>query len=660
MAKQSKQQTPREPAKATEAGSQGHTTTSSQPNNFPLTAFRTQAIILAFLALLFYGNTFKNEYAFDDMMAIVSNDYVQRGVAGIGDIMTKDAYQSYLEHKNGGNQLAGGRYRPLSLVTFAIEQQLLGVSTNDESPGVTHNRTKEEEDKMISDMHFRHVVNVLLYALTVVVLLSFLRKVVFKDNPMIAFVAALLFTVHPIHTEVVANVKSRDEILSVLFISLTFLQAFKYKETARKKDLVLGLLCFFLALLSKEYAATLVVLLPLSFYLFNKETIAQSFKSFVPYAIPFVLYVLLRLSSVNGMADGAEKDIMNNPYLYATGAQKIATEFLVLLDYLKLLFFPHPLTADYSFNQIPYTDFGNPMVWLSVVLYAGMAVAMVVLFRQRHLLAFALALYLANLALISNIFFNIGAPMGERLVFHSSIGFAIVVAYFLYKAFDRIKPAATAQAALGGLLVVVVAASGFKTFDRNKAWTNNNTLFLTDVQTSPNSVLANTNAGSACMSYAKTNKDDTTASREWFTKAIGYFSKAITINPGHMLAYENRGLCYFNMRMPEKALPDWDTVKVHAPSLPNIDNYLGIAGKFFFGQGMQHMQQHDAEAAIVSFKNAASAAPAVPDIWYNLALACNEAHHAPEAIQALNKTLQLSPGNTAARDLLAALGGTGK
>src|SRR6202042_67790 len=100
-------------------------------------------------------------------------------------------------------------------------------------------------------------------------LLYFFRYIVFKDNPVIAFIAALLFVIHPIHTEVVANVKSRDEIMSLLFLCITFIFAFKYQEQKNKWFIIAGLVSYFLAFLSKEYAIGMVVLLPLAFYLFN-------------------------------------------------------------------------------------------------------------------------------------------------------------------------------------------------------------------------------------------------------------------------------------------------------------------------------------------------------------------------------------------------------
>ena len=235
MAKKNKKET--EPVVRPQADQRPNAVPVREGKPYALTGFRMQAILLALLGLALYGNTFKHEYAFDDVMAIVDNEYVQQGLAGIPQILTTDAYQSYLEKKNGSNQLAGGRYRPLSLVTFAVEQQALGINTETDA--------KAKDAKLISDMHARHVVNVLLYILSVVVLLYFLRYVVLPGQPMVAFVAALLFTVHPIHTEVVANVKSRDEILSVLFISLTFIKAFRYREEKKMRDLVLAGIYFF-------------------------------------------------------------------------------------------------------------------------------------------------------------------------------------------------------------------------------------------------------------------------------------------------------------------------------------------------------------------------------------------------------------------------------
>ena len=593
-------------------------TAASLPK-YSIYLFRTQAILLAIIGFIFYANSIPNQYAFDDMMAIVDNTYVQKGFEGIGDIMTHDAYQSYLEHRNGSNQLAGGRYRPLSLITFAIEQQLLGITDEDNANkgNMAADRSPELEKKLVFDMQVRHFINIVLYIISLIFLLQFLRKVVFPDKPIVAFLAVLLFAIHPIHTEVVANVKSRDEILSVLFISLTFIKAFNYKENKKITDIIWACFFYFLALLSKEYAATLLLLVPLSFYIFNKQNIKSSLLSTLPFLIPFALYILLRLPTISYEGAEAEKNIMNNPYFLATGVQKFASEITVLFNYIKLLFIPQPLIADYSYKQIPYTDLTNPLFWLSLLVHLSLLAAMVILIIRKHFAGFAIAFYLINLALVSNIFFNIGAPMGERLIYHSSIGFCMLIAWLLYIGINRINSKKTGATVLVVFMSCLTIIFAYLTMSRNPDWKNNNTLFLTDVKKAPNSFLINVNAGAACMMLAK-KVGEGQERKEWFDKAIFYFSKTIEIDPQHYFAYLNRGLCEFNMGYQGKALTDWDTVRKYTPQQVNLDRYLEIASKYFFAMGNKYEQSNQLDSSIYCYKRGVEANPNVGEMWYNL------------------------------------------
>src|SRR5580698_4956253 len=101
----------------------------AKPFLFPV-SFKVKAIILASVCFLFYANSVLNKYAFDDNGAILNNGYVQMGFSGIPKILTNDSYASYynLMGASAANQLSGGRYRPLSEITFAIEQQFFGDS----------------------------------------------------------------------------------------------------------------------------------------------------------------------------------------------------------------------------------------------------------------------------------------------------------------------------------------------------------------------------------------------------------------------------------------------------------------------------------------------------------------------------------------------------
>ena len=103
--------------------------------------FKIQAIFLAIIGFVFYANTFSNEWAFDDMMVVTQNEYVQSGIAGIPNLLLGDSYESFAHQENvESSNLTNGRYRPLSLITYALEQQVLGIEN------------KEKADSTITDV----------------------------------------------------------------------------------------------------------------------------------------------------------------------------------------------------------------------------------------------------------------------------------------------------------------------------------------------------------------------------------------------------------------------------------------------------------------------------------------------------------------------------
>lgn len=536
--------------------------------------FKVQAIIVALLAFAFYCNTFMHEYALDDTIVIVKNEYVHEGFAGIDDILTKDAFDSYYRQFNSSNQLSGGRYRPLSIVTFAIEQQFFGAIPASKvdsvlERGLSYEMKNPAEQQFLRNMHIRHVFNVLWYMACVVILLYFLRYIVFRDNHIMAFIAAVLFTAHPIHTEVVANVKSRDEIMSLILLCATFIYAFKYYEQKKISMLVAAMVSLFLAFLAKEYAITMILLLPLAFYLFNGFSIGKCFTAMFPYFGVVVAYLMVRFSIVAPMNESSDNDLLNNPYANADKTEQLATKISTSLNYIKLLIFPHPLSSDYSYNTIPYKNFSHPQVWASLIIHGALFRQMFYYFKKRHVLCFALAFYLLNLLIVCNLIFNIGGTMGERLVFHSSVGFCIAVAYFLYKAMEKIKPAATGRLAIAGCVVLLVSLYGFKTIDRNKAWKNDETLFAEDIKTTPNSVLVNSNVASSYINKAEAEKDSV-KKMEALRTGVKYYNKVLEIHPTFVSGFMNRGVAYLKLGMPDSAKANYDMAMRLYPNYPKL------------------------------------------------------------------------------------------
>ena len=624
----------------------------AQPKKLSITDFRVQAFFLAIVGFIFYCNTFGNGFAFDDKIVITQNDYVQEGFSGIPKILGTESYESFSKQQKIGNPLTGGRYRPLSIVSFAIEQQFLGVADNDvpEHTKNTPEYYKAKQSKLVSDMYLRHVDNVLFYILTVIVLLYFLRYVVFPESPWAAFFAALIFLIHPIHTEVVANVKSRDEIFSLLFILLTLISTFKLFDTRKKKHLVYALGSFFLALLSKEYGVTLMVLLPIAIWVYRKGTTWVQLKPMAWFLIPLAVYFLMRIKSVSGTYEGAEEEIMNNPYLFATPVQALASKLAVLAEYIKLLLYPHPLSADYTYNQIPYTDFSNPKVWLSIIVHLGLVAAMVYGLTKRHASAFVIAFYLGFLALVCNILVNVGAPMGERFVFHSSVALAIGLAFAL----DRLRTKLAGNVgniAVGGILMVALILSAMTTIARNRDWNSDATLFLKDVETVPNSIIANCNAGAACLDHAEGEQTEA-GKTPWLERGIGYETKAIAKHKRYMLAYINRGIMYFKLNDIDHALSDCDSVNKYFPLHPSLKYLSYSLADHFFKLGLESGRGGRPDEAIGYFRKGLEAMPSDGDLWYNLGYALYTKNELDEAKRAFTNALRLNPKHPQARNML--------
>src|SRR3972149_9432274 len=192
--------------------------TAARPVFKPNTWF---AVISAVIGFCLYVNTVKHDYVLDDVGAITGNEFVMEGISGIPKILSVGMW-----HFDNVNL---GYYRPLSMITFAIENQFFPKNP-----------------------HVSHLGNVILYAMTGLFLCMLLMNLFRNFHPIFSFITTLLFIAHPIHTEVVANIKSRDEILAFLNLIIgVFLLLFAYKNQKTNFKLIfLSCIFFYFALLS--------------------------------------------------------------------------------------------------------------------------------------------------------------------------------------------------------------------------------------------------------------------------------------------------------------------------------------------------------------------------------------------------------------------------
>ena len=640
-------------------------------------------VIIFFMSILLYANTFKHQFALDDDIVICKNEYVLQGMKGMPSIFSKDLFTSFYNQMNTDAQLTGGRYRPLSVASFALEQEFIGkmelpgsiTSINDDdSRRMATNqyldsflKTKWDEnnngigdvgedlnedgifndkDTRVKGFQLRHINNVLFYGLSVCTLFLFLSTIVFKRNKMAALIIALLFLAHPIHTEVVANVKSRDEILSMFFIMLTlFLVHQIEKQDKRIQYVVMSCITFLAALLSKEYGATLLLLIPLSLYLFseNKMEPSKYISLFVGLGLTFVLYLMMRSQAGPLIAKNVlqEKEIMNSPYLLATESQALATKIFMLLKYLGLLVLPLSLCSDYGYNSIPYKELSDPLVWASILIVIAMTIVGFISLRKKNWLTFSIAFYLFNLALVSNFIFNVGATMGERLVFHSSLGFCMLLGYAIYWLAQKInKPNFSIL-----LVLPILALYSFKTIDRNHAWKNDITLALTDVKINPNSIALNGNASSRNLDLSELpiNKGN---EKKFIEKSIFYGNKALQLHPAFVNGHLNIGLAFAKNNQFDSAKVHWDVAFKIYPHHPQKELYYNLLADTYYTQGYNLGAKQQWAEGKEYLQKAVECNPNNARYWYDLGGFSYNSQDYTTAKKAWTKAFQLNPADT--------------
>ena len=414
-------------------------------------------LILLGLAFVLYGISIGYGHVLDDQMVIWENAYVSKGFAGLRDIFGADSFMGYFQKKESLFLLEGGRYRPLSLATFAVEIGIFGK----DHPGVSH------------------FVNVLLYGVTGVLLYRILLGLFpAKEGGQwyfsLPFLAAAIFMLHPLHSECVANIKGRDEILALLGSLAALYATLKYFDTSRSLWLWLSGLSLFLGMLAKENALTFLAVIPFTVWFFTKISIGRIVSASLPLLAATLLFVIVRYNALGFMLDHgkAMTDLMNDPFLGMTAGEKLATTFLTLGWYVKLLFIPHPLTHDYYPYHVPKVGWSDWRAIASLLLYLGMGAWALLNLRKRSIPAYSIAFWLLTLSIVSNLFVTVGSFMNERFAYMPSVAFCILAGWFIaHKLPELFKEQPERPSILAvGLMVAVALFFGFRTITRVPDW----------------------------------------------------------------------------------------------------------------------------------------------------------------------------------------------
>ncbi|MEI7661043.1 MAG: tetratricopeptide repeat protein [Bacteroidota bacterium] len=582
---------------------------------------RRWALILFLLAFALYANTIPNKYVLDDSSVMGNNFVVKRGIEGIPMILQTP-------YRYGFRLLSDNLYRPFSLIMFAIEWQIAP-----ETPALGH------------------FINILFYALTCSLLFFILRKIVPDKGSLLPLLVSLLWLFHPIHTEVVANIKSRDEIMSTFFLFLAILAFIRYLEKNRIQYLAGAMAAYLLAFFSKEGVVTFLVIFPLIGWYFTKSDTKRLVTASALLLVPAAIYLLIRHQVLSTYATPFSPFMGDNLLVAAPDIQtRLATAIMILGKYLLLLVFPYQLVSDYSYNQIPLVGWADPLVWASFLVYAGALIYAFMNVRKRSMVVFGLLYFLVTMSIYSNIFTLIGTSFAERLLFLPSVGFCLLAGIALLKLPGSSKPVEQKEGMMGifvkhpavwlatGIILVLFS---MKTVARNQEWHDGWSLTMADVKRSPNSAHMRYYSGMAYREKAK-EPENREHYNEIMQQAIHEFTACVTILPTFTEGYEQLGLANYRIKNTEEALRCYEKAL-------QLNSKMAIT---YSNLGIIYFERGDFPKAMELYKKAVALDTNFEDGYYNLGSMYGNQGRLDLAVENFKKTLRINPGHAGANYFL--------
>ncbi|XP_015913361.2 protein O-mannosyl-transferase Tmtc3 [Parasteatoda tepidariorum] len=620
-------------------------------------------VVLVVAAFLCYYNSLYCGFVFDDMSAIRDNKDL-RPSTPVLNLFFNDFWGTPI-HKEHSHK----SYRPLTVITFRINYYLHQLSA--------------------WGYHFFNII------LHVFVCILYLRLCQYFLSSTASFIAALLFAVHPIHTEAVTGIVGRAEILSSIFFLLAFIAYIKSTLPLHNTGinrLPLSCCLFFIicATLSKEQGITVAgVCFLYEIFVVQKlrfSDLAQLlqngsiFKGLPMWLrnmvirISFVAAITICLLIARVKIMGAQLPIFtkfDNPAAASsTPVRQLTFNYLLPVN-AWLLLFPSDLCCDWTMGTIPLiTSLLDPRNLATLALYATLAAmlwfALTADPKHFQIISISMSLLVLPFLPASNMFFPVGFVVAERILYIPSMGFCFLIAYgwsLIYRRMGR-------KRYLIYLILVVIIFHSLKTILRNFDWVSEKEIFAAGLKVNQRNAKLYNNVGHALESKGQ------------FSEALHYFLQAASVQPDDIGAHMNVGRTYNNLKMYDEAeqafwkaknlLPrarPGETYQARiAPSHLNV--FLNLAN--LISRNGTRLQEADAlyrqairmrsdyiqayinRGDILIKLNKTSEAREVyekalsldnnnPDIYYNLGVVHLEQSKLTEALEYFDKALELDP-----------------
>jgi protein O-mannosyl-transferase len=559
---------------------------------FTVDFFRTHRFSVMLLAILIaafavYANTLFNEFVYDDMMQVLQNPWIT-DVSFLPDIFSKSVWGFH-----GGQHSSSNYYRPLMNVILMVDYHMFGLRP----------------------WGF-HLINVILHAANSLLVFLLVAKLFPSHRYPLAmpFVAALIFAVHPVHSEAVAWVCGITDISFTLFLLLA-LYFYILSNGTYGKHYVFSQVFFSLSLLSKEPAIVFPLILIAYEVTFGKrgEPVSLRAKRMAPYIGVAGLYLVGRVVVLGGFAPlGA-----NQGYSFY---ERVLNMFPLFMQYLEKLVLPINLNAFHQF--VPVVSLADPKAIVGLIVTLLFIAVTVVAFKKNRPVFFCLVLIALPLLPALQIKFLGESALAERYLYCPSLGFAVLLSlgsdYFAEKRQEY-------TAIIMAILLLLTGLYSLKTIRRNAVWRTNSSLYADMVKSSPDSEFPLNNLAGALMAEGHVDR------------AIEvYQSITERINPNSDRAHYNLGTALEQKGLPSEAATAYEkSLSLNPESI--------FADQIHFKLGRIYLDSQDIEKAVGHLRMAVRLQQENPYYHNMLGIAYGKKGWYDQAIAEFQVSIRLAP-----------------
>ena len=495
--------------------------------------------------LVAYYPSLQNDYGFNDNY--IFNDVTEQGISAAYEIFTSPYRQA--------ENLSYG-YRPIVSFSVAVEVSLFG-----KNPAVSHG------------------INILIY-LFICWLLFYLAVILFPDvNEKFWLIGVLLFSVLAIHTDVVCNIKSRDELLACLFALKGLVFAKRYFTQGKVYFLFLVAICFLLAALSKPTFLFYVLMGMLILMVSKKPSLKKMgvLSSFM-FLGGIIAKVMQRM-----LLESPYKDtpFIQFPLKDSSLLERIPTGIYTIGKYIELLFVPNTLSFYYGYNQVPVSLSEAKsyfLFYLGILCVLLFPILLYYSYKKNRIVFLGILILVMGLLFYSNIIKAGPGLIAERYFFGPSISILFIIGGLIA---GNLKSDAKNRKVFSYAILFAFAVSLLfhfkKTYLRNFDWNNKLTLFKSDIDELQNSAKANLLIADEMMFQNRL----TNTKRYPFEKISSYYEQSLEVYPKYSIAWNNYAFAclYFNKVEVAKNKIDQSLALERSPkTLSNLANYYNLKG----------------------------------------------------------------------------------